>query len=78
MNQLTLECIDLNLYFGNHHVLKNFNMKIYNDKIYGLIGPNGAGKTTIFNLLTKIYSASSGKIILNGKDIKKYEYSSNQ
>ena len=35
----------------------------------GLIGLNGAGKTTVFNLLTKVYKPSRGKIYFDGKDI---------
>jgi branched-chain amino acid transport system ATP-binding protein len=35
----------------------------------GLIGPNGAGKTTVFNLLTGVYKASRGAILLRGREI---------
>ncbi|MPW19244.1 ATP-binding cassette domain-containing protein [Paraburkholderia sp. CNPSo 3157] len=45
------------------------NLGVRRGAIHALIGPNGAGKTTMFNLLTKFVSPSSGKILLNGKDI---------
>jgi branched-chain amino acid transport system ATP-binding protein len=38
-------------------------------EITGIIGPNGAGKTTLFNIVTGIYSPSSGKVFYEGKDI---------
>ncbi len=54
-----------NLYksFGGVKAVSNINMKIEEGQIVGLIGPNGAGKTTFFNLLTGIYSPSSGDIV---------------
>ncbi len=36
-------------------------------ELVGLIGPNGAGKTTIFNLLTGVYSPTSGQVVFDGK-----------
>ena len=33
-----------------------------------LIGPNGAGKTTIFNMISRIYTPTSGRLIFDGKD----------
>lgn len=58
-----------NLYksFGGVKAVSNINMKIEEGQIVGLIGPNGAGKTTFFNLLTGIYSPSSGDIVYNLK-----------
>ncbi|MDR7870848.1 MAG: ABC transporter ATP-binding protein [Tissierellaceae bacterium] len=54
-----------NLYksFGGVKAVSNINMKIEEGQIVGLIGPNGAGKTTFFNLLTGIYSPTSGDIV---------------
>ena len=54
-----------NLYksFGGVKAVSDINMKIEEGQIVGLIGPNGAGKTTFFNLLTGIYSPSSGDIV---------------
>lgn len=58
-----------NLYksFGGVKAVSNINLKIEEGKIVGLIGPNGAGKTTFFNLLTGIYSPTSGDIVYNLK-----------
>lgn len=55
--------------FGGVIATKDVNLEIKQHEIYGIIGPNGAGKTTIFNMITGIYAPSSGKIILEGKEI---------
>lgn len=54
-----------NLYksFGGVKAVSDINMTINEGEIVGIIGPNGAGKTTFFNLLTGIYSPSSGDIV---------------
>ena len=35
----------------------------------GLIGPNGAGKTTMFNVVSRIYQPTSGRVIFDGTDL---------
>ena len=39
--------------------------------VHALIGPNGAGKTTFFNLLTRMLSVTSGRILYKGRDIQR-------
>lgn len=51
--------------FGGIKAIRNINVNIEKGNIIGLIGPNGAGKTTFFNLLTGIYSPTSGEITYN-------------
>ena len=48
--------------FGGLTAVNELDMAVRQGEIYGLIGPNGAGKTTIFNLLTGVYSPTSGEI----------------
>jgi branched-chain amino acid transport system ATP-binding protein len=59
--------------FGGLTAVSNASMNIEKGELVGLIGPNGAGKTTFFNLLTGVYTPTSGNIKLevNGspKDI---------
>lgn len=55
--------------FGGLQALKDFDFFVEKGKIIGLIGPNGAGKTTLFNVISGIYSPTSGKILFEDKDI---------
>ncbi len=64
-----LEVVHLGIDFGGLTAVDDFNIEIGEAQIAGLIGPNGAGKTTVFNLLTKVYQPTRGRILLNGKDI---------
>jgi len=65
-----LECIELGIDFGGLTAVDDFNIAIGPTEICGLIGPNGAGKTTIFNLLTKVYQPSRGRMLLDGTDTR--------
>ncbi len=64
-----LETTDLSKSFGGIKAVQNFLIHIDEGEIIGLIGPNGAGKTTAFNLLTGVYTPTTGKILFRGKDI---------
>ena len=58
-------------YFGGLRAVHDFNLAIEAGEIRGLIGPNGAGKTTIFNLITGIYTPTTGTIAFNGTSLLK-------
>ena len=66
-----LEVSNLSISFGGLKAVSDFNLTIKKGQLYGLIGPNGAGKTTVFNMLTGVYKADTGSIILDGKNITK-------
>lgn len=51
------------------YVFENLNLKIASGEEVALVGHNGAGKTTIVKLLARIYSVSSGEILINGINI---------
>ena len=70
MSLLSIEKVTRN--FGGLTAVSNVSLTIEEGELVGLIGPNGAGKTTLFNVLTGVYTPSSGKIILNknGKTIE--------
>ena len=66
---LKLQCANLTIRFGGLTAVNGFNLCIGPGEIVGLIGPNGAGKTTCFNMLTGVYTPTSGTIQLSGKSI---------
>lgn len=68
-----LEIEKLGIDFGGLTAVNNLSMYVAEKEIVGLIGPNGAGKTTVFNLLTKVYEPSRGKIYLAGEDTDKLD-----
>lgn len=67
----TLKTIGLGIQFGGLKAVDEFDIEIEEKQLYGLIGPNGAGKTTVFNLLTGVYTPTSGQILFNDKPITK-------
>ena len=56
----------LTMRFGGLAAIDDLSLDVPAGRITGVIGPNGAGKTTCFNLLTKFYTPTSGKIVYNG------------
>ncbi|MDD2213929.1 MAG: ABC transporter ATP-binding protein [Oscillospiraceae bacterium] len=64
-----LEVNEMSIQFGGLKAVDDITFSVDKGEILGLIGPNGAGKTTIFNLLTSVYTPTSGDILLNGKSI---------
>ncbi|MGI6084483.1 MAG: ABC transporter ATP-binding protein [Acetivibrionales bacterium] len=69
MNEKILEVKNITQCFGGLTAVCEVSMEVYKNQIVGLIGPNGAGKTTVFNVITGLYTPTSGKIIFKGKDI---------
>ncbi len=59
---------------SNNYVLKNVNMKFEIGKRLAVVGMNGSGKTTFIKLLCRLYDPTEGEILLNGIDIRKYNY----
>jgi ABC-type multidrug transport system fused ATPase/permease subunit len=70
----TFELIDVSFTYPNgtealHHV----NMKIPHGKTVAFVGLSGAGKSTLLNLLTRFYTPTSGRILLDGLELDQYE-----
>lgn len=59
-------------YDEGQHVLSGLNMNIPAGQTVALVGPSGGGKSTLCHLLPRFYELDSGRITLDGKDIKDY------
>ncbi len=60
---------NLSLSFGGVHAVEDVSFSVNKGEVFSIIGPNGAGKTTLFNLISRIYDASTGSIHFNEQDI---------
>ena len=68
--KLVLEASDVSIVFGGLCAVSDFSCELREGGLYGLIGPNGAGKTTLFNMISGIYTPTSGQLSFwdkNGK-----------
>ena len=68
--KLVLEASDVSIIFGGLCAVSEFSCELREGGLYGLIGPNGAGKTTLFNMISGIYTPTSGQLSFwdkNGK-----------
>ena len=53
-----------------HEVLSNLDMVVKAGQNVALVGPSGAGKTTLCNLIPRFYDVTSGRILIDGRDIQ--------
>ena len=67
MSCLTVD--DLTLRFGGLTAVDAVSFAIDHGEIFTMIGPNGAGKTSIFNVISRFYQPSSGRLSFEGRDI---------
>jgi branched-chain amino acid transport system permease protein len=66
---IVLEVTGLSKYFGGLKAVDGVDIQVKRGGVHALIGPNGSGKTTTLNVLSGLYKATSGKIVLDGTDI---------
>ncbi len=64
-----LELNNVTIRFGGLVAVNDVNLKVEEGSIQALIGPNGAGKSTLFNLITGIYTPTSGSISFKGNSV---------
>ncbi len=81
MEDLKCETSKSYLHFGNvsfkypngKDVLHKVNFDLVRGKTYAFVGPTGGGKTTTASLIARLYDATRGTILLDGKDIRSYQ-----
>ncbi len=60
---------DIAIRFGGIRAVDAVTFDVEQGEVFSIIGPNGAGKTTIFNLISRIYQPSNGKLFFQDQDI---------
>lgn len=68
-----IKITNLSKSFSDKQVLKNLNLEIEDGKVFGLVGINGAGKSTLLRLISGIYQADQGSIVIDGEEIYENE-----
>lgn len=66
---MVLEVTGLSKHFGGLKAVDEVDIAVRRGGVHALIGPNGSGKTTTLNVLSGLYNATSGKVVLDGTDV---------
>jgi branched-chain amino acid transport system ATP-binding protein len=69
MSAPLLEVRGLSVRFGGVRAVSDVSFSVQPGEVFTLIGPNGAGKTTVFNLISRIYQPTGGRIVFQGTDL---------
>jgi branched-chain amino acid transport system ATP-binding protein len=64
-----LEVTDLAVHFGGVKAVDGVSFQVEEGEVFSIIGPNGAGKSTIFNLISRFYEPTRGKIRFDGAEL---------
>ncbi|MDB5653919.1 MAG: transporter related [Tardiphaga sp.] len=67
--EMVLEVTGLAKHFGGLKAVDNVDIAVHRGGVHALIGPNGSGKTTTLNVLSGLYNATAGKVLLDGTDV---------
>ena len=69
VGMMGLEIENLTTLVGGVEALDQLSFSVEPHEIKAVIGPNGAGKTTLYNVITRVFPVTSGKVKFKGKDI---------
>lgn len=73
--EFTLEHVSFRYPGSEEMIIKDINLNFRVGEKFAIVGRNGAGKTTLIKLLCRLYEPTEGRILLNGIDIRFYDYS---
>ena len=69
-----LQIDDVHKWFGSHHVLDGFSLRVEQGDVVGLLGPNGCGKSTVLKIVCKLLSLDAGQVRLMGQPLSELGY----
>ena len=69
-----LQIDDVHKWFGSHHVLDGFSLRVAQGELVGLLGPNGCGKSTVLKIVCKLLSIDAGQVRLMGEPLSELSY----
>ena len=55
---------------GEHQILHNVDLEVHAGEVLAVVGPSGAGKSTLVNLIPRFFDATSGRIRIDGNDLR--------
>jgi branched-chain amino acid transport system permease protein len=67
--EMVLQVTGLAKHFGGLKAVDDVDIAVHRGGVHALIGPNGSGKTTTLNVLSGLYSATAGRVLLDGTDV---------
>ncbi len=67
--QVVVEMRDITKEFGLFKANDRVNLRLKKGEIHALLGENGAGKSTLMNMLSGLLEPTSGKILIDGKEV---------
>lgn len=70
--KIAFENVSFSYGSSKEYALNNVNLKIYPNETIGIIGGTGSGKSTLINLIARFYDVNSGKVLIDGVDIRRY------
>jgi branched-chain amino acid transport system ATP-binding protein len=68
-NDVLLSARDLSVRFGGLLAVSKVSFDVRRGEVFTLIGPNGAGKTTVFNLISRLYTPTTGSLVFEGQPL---------
>lgn len=61
-------------YEANKPILKNVSFHVRAGEVFGIVGRSGAGKSTLVNLISRLYDAQEGEVLVDGVNVKEYGF----